>query len=987
MKLSDRIVQYHPMPAAVAALTSVFLLAGTLDRLGAAELLGTPTKGSLTIRVTSATGKKLAKAELQVSIWTKEKGFKANRNYRCDEDGQTVVQLPASLEIVRVWARKPGFAPMFGQLWPQGNGDGPPLPEEFTFKLRRGTTIGGVVQNEDSKPIEGARVEVQYESGGNAFGAPKPTRYDTWLANGDDAQVTDSDGKWSLDNVPPGDRIIVKIKISHQDYTSDTKWGGLQEAQNVTIEQLRNKTATIVMRRGYVVKGKITDPDGKPVKNAVVIAGDDPYSEPHACQEVQSDEQGNYAFKPLAAGPARITVVAQGWMPKMRKLDVGPGTQPADFQLHHGKKLRIKFVDGAGKPVPQVAVYVSKWRQAESLYSYRHPNVITLELPEKANDEGIFEWTWAPDDAVEYRFGKRGYAETTASIVADDQEHLQTIHSALNIGGTVSDAKTGKPVEKFRVVPVIYFRPDFPCMERSQAQDAQDGKFDMDFDRTDIEHGVQIEAPGYVTYRAPRRYHIGESNPTLNVKLEPCERYRGRVVDADGKPAQGAQVYVATGFQQLRLYDLGAEDADSGNYCVTVGDDGNFEIAPQMEKYRLVVVAPVGYVEVDHSATEPPGELRVQPWARIKGHVVQNGKPMPKCEVFLSPITFVGGDQPRLQVRQTATTGIDGSFSFERVPPIACRVGPFLHFSVESPLKSSRSVPLEPAPGSETSVELGGDGVEVTGQFVVDPPRKPFDYHFSLTWLIARRRGITPPAYLADKGFDWRKGWSDSWFQSQEGSAYRNTLHNWYVKPDPNGQFRISGVPRGKYELAVNLYGTTEGCLVHPVAQRVVQIEVADAQNPLDLGKLVIPSQDVPQVGDQAMNFKFETPEGKTTDLAAQRGKYVLLDFWATWCGPCVANLPEVEALRKEFGESKALVVVGANLDSEPEAAREFLRKKPLPWHHALLGDWSSTDVPKRYGISSVPAYVLVDPDGRIAALEYSADDVRKRLQVLADHR
>jgi thiol-disulfide isomerase/thioredoxin len=194
-------------------------------------------------------------------------------------------------------------------------------------------------------------------------------------------------------------------------------------------------------------------------------------------------------------------------------------------------------------------------------------------------------------------------------------------------------------------------------------------------------------------------------------------------------------------------------------------------------------------------------------------------------------------------------------------------------------------------------------------------------------------------------------------------------------------------VPRGKYELAVNLYGTTEGCLVHPVAQRVVQIEVADAQNPLDLGKLVIPSQDVPQVGDQAMNFKFETPEGKTTDLAAQRGKYVLLDFWATWCGPCVANLPVVEALRNEFGESKALVVVGANLDSEPEAAREFLRKKPLPWHHALLGDWSSTDVPKRYGISSVPAYVLVDPDGRIAALEYSADDVRKRLQVLADHR
>jgi thiol-disulfide isomerase/thioredoxin len=303
-----------------------------------------------------------------------------------------------------------------------------------------------------------------------------------------------------------------------------------------------------------------------------------------------------------------------------------------------------------------------------------------------------------------------------------------------------------------------------------------------------------------------------------------------------------------------------------------------------------------------------------------------------------------------------------------------------LHFSRESPLKSSRSVPLELAPGSETVIEPGGGGIEVTGRLVVDPPREPFDYHFSLTYLVAKRAGIDPPESLAEKGFDWRRGWSDSWFQSQEGGAYLNTLHNWFVKPDPDGRFRISGVPPGEYELAVNLYGTTEGCLVHPVAQRVVPIEVASGQSAIDLGTVVIPTQDVPQVGDVATNFEFTAPDGKSTDLAAQRGKYVLVDFWATWCGPCIAKLPEVEALREEHSSANQLVVIGANLDSEPETAREFLKKNALNWHHALLGDWSSTDVPKRYGISSVPAYVLVDPEGRISAMEYSLDKIRERL-------
>ncbi len=722
------------------------------------------------------------------------------------------------------------------------------------------------------------------------------------------------------------------------------------------------------------------------MKNAVVIWGDRPYWDEES-QEVRSDEEGVYRLDPLGAGRMRITIAAPGWMPQMKTVEIGPDLRSTDFQLRTGKKLRIKFIDAAGTPIPNVAVQVSRWRGAESLYSHKHSNVIDLQIPNRANENGIFEWTWAPDDAVAFRFRVPGSADMTASIAAEDHEHVQIIHSVLQFSGTVRDASTDESIEQFRVVPLIHFRPDFPFIPRYQALDGKAGQFNIEFDRTDIEHGVQIEAPGYVTYRTDRRYKIGEPNPVLDVRMQPCERYRGKVVDADGRPVGGARVFVATGLQHLDDIDFDTLEDLSGNsssnYGVTADSDGAFEIVPQIDRYKLVVMAPGGYAEVERAAAELPGELRLQPWAKVSGRVVQDGKPMANCHVYFEPIRFVGGDEPRVDIRHVVATERDGSFTLKRVPPIAARVRPFLHFSEESPLKSSRSMPLVLEPGSETSLELGSEGAEISGRFVVNPPSEPFDYHFSLTYLVAKRSGVDPPTSLAEKGFDWRKGWSDSWFKSQEGGAYLNTLHNWFVKPDSDGQFRIWGVPAGEYELAVNLYGSTEGCLVHPVAQRVLSVEVPEGESVMDLGEVVISAQHVPQVGDMATNFEFTAPDGQLSDLTAQRGKYVLVDFWATWCGPCVAKLPQVEALRKEFAADKGLVVVGANLDSEPDAAREFLEKNPLGWNHALLGDWSSTEVPKRYGISSVPAFVLVDPDGRIAALEYSLDNVRERLLVI----
>jgi thiol-disulfide isomerase/thioredoxin len=153
-------------------------------------------------------------------------------------------------------------------------------------------------------------------------------------------------------------------------------------------------------------------------------------------------------------------------------------------------------------------------------------------------------------------------------------------------------------------------------------------------------------------------------------------------------------------------------------------------------------------------------------------------------------------------------------------------------------------------------------------------------------------------------------------------------------------------------------------------------VTVPEDRPAVDLGTIRVPALPALKVGDTAPEFEFAGIDGSRQKLADARGKYVLVDFWATWCGACLTTIGEVESLRQKYAERLGLVVLGANLDQDVPHAKEFLRERKLRWEHALLGEWSSTDVPKRFAVSSVPAYVLVGPDGRIVAHEGSLDAI-----------
>jgi beta-lactamase regulating signal transducer with metallopeptidase domain/peroxiredoxin len=853
-----------------------------------------------------------------------------------DGEGNAQLTWSANDELKSLWmtASKDGFVSQH-YIW-LGQQHKVEVQDRIELRLDTGRPIGGTVHDVSGQPIVGAQLEIHMPA--------------TWpkLANWVFTAATlntDAEGKWTWADAP-ADVSRLGIGVSRADYLR-----GSSSAD-------RGMNNVAVLKKGLEVKGRVVNADAEPVAGAKVRLCLDRFgSNP---PQTTTDADGRFVLKNCQPGASAVTVEAEGLSPALKEVVVGDKMDEVPIDLAPGNTLTIKVVERGGKPLADVWVVSDTWR------GHR-----TLELSARTNPEGVVVFRGAPDDAVMFDVLKQGYMSVRrAPLKASSEPHVVVMHPPLQITGRVTDAQSGQPVEQFRVrVGWRFAGRDDVFWSRDEPTPFNNGRYDFKAAEPMEAHVLQIVADGYLAATS-RDFKSDEGVQTLDFALEPGTGATGVVFLADGSPAAGAEVGLATHSKRAFLKSGSFDTNQNHGDIIKTDADGRFEFPSQGdEPFLLIFVHESGFAErlsKELNADEP---IVLEPWGRIEGLVTINGKPAPDCGiVFLPDRPDSRRTHPYVHYDYHVKSDEIGRFSIDHVIPgkgSVCRV-------VVNGLQQNYAwqTLVDVLPGRMNKVVIGGRGRRVIGSVA-----------------LAGKDDLT---------VDWETNQPAeivAWDRTQ--GAYSQPYTRYLSSLDKSGRFNVPDVPAGVYKLRLpidnpsspNALGT--GTAIGRAELEFTMPEVAEGRSdePLDLGVIEAKLFDTLDAGEFAPDFVAEQLSGGSLRMSKLRGTLVLLDFWATWCAPCLPEMQNRKKLHQEFGNNPRFAILSLSCDNTAGAANDYVKANGFSWTHAFAGG-TQNHIPTAYTVRSLPATFLIAPDGRVISKNLRGDELRKAVAAaLADDK
>jgi beta-lactamase regulating signal transducer with metallopeptidase domain/protocatechuate 3,4-dioxygenase beta subunit len=798
--------------------------------------------------IDEATGKPISAAEFVVQLGEEETA------YESDDQGEFVAELPTrNPRFCNLKCKASGYVPMRAIWRNSGNASNDELPEELTFPMGKAVSVGGIVLNDASEPVQGALVEFRVLPDRGSQSARRIAQYTR-----EECQ-TDEDGRWICESAPP-DMNLATIHIDHPGYARDGEDWGL----NGRLDALRAMSLVVYLHKAYTLRGRVTDHEGKPVAGAVLMQGGSSGLRERPFYE--SDADGRFSIS--RASFSWLAGVKSGFAPVKRESPFrhlwGP-FEPAEvpeeideisIQMERAAKVTFKVTDTDGNPVPGVWIVPSLDGNPDYVTTLSH-----RASPNRETDEnGMWTWDSAPkgkeiyydlarsgymavrdfrrmafEDAVfevtlkrpqiirgrvvdaetkqpiegfvvqkgwlsgqwdtstqtrghhgkytksvaspprnsffyRYRVQAEGY-EPAVSEVVKYKEGEVTVNFGLKrvearpewvaefgepVGALAEDDQTealltvkvydrvtGKPIERFRVVPgsgsggygyAPFSDQDDPAnlaltvWYPDMIRECTKGLFRWPADRSQKIFRLRFEADGYI----PEMSHWikkSDGKQEFDVAMRRDPGISGQVLTPDGQPAAGTVLAVTMPNRPVQLQNaefvgvdarIPANPSDRWRRPIfaKANQEGRFRVGMQVGPVLVYAVHDSGIAEVPFKDLQESPNIRLHPWAAMDGRVVWVDKPGANEELLLAVKREFGDYPTALLWQATATTNAQGRFHVDKLPPWTVKVSRRFEMPEDRGEFFYPSQEFELAEGKSTSVVFGGRGRPVVGKLI-----------------------------------------------------------------------------------------------------------------------------------------------------------------------------------------------------------------------------------------------------------------------------